>query len=1185
MAQYKEFTLCISPNTATITSVSNVIDVSTWSVSGDYVCADIAAMSSVESFTIRAEGYEDYILDNSLVDSGSYYITLTPIVTIESEIQRIKNNVSNAYSVCNSKGATMPEVRNVANLSNCIRSIETGDASTVGKYIVKVIDYDGTVLKEGRANEGDTFNLPASPLGSEGKTFHSWSSPVTITSGSITVPNQDVIIGATYTVEGVDTTSGYCEFDITLNDRTGLNVTLNMTGNKDWGDGTTDTLTTHEYEEEGNYTIICDGTISGSLSISMNIFGSVSDNGKYICTEARLDNITTIPYYSFNRCISLKRVTFSNDITTIESNGFYQCFGLTDILLPSTITTIGSNCFNTCYSLKDLILPNGITTIGGYAFSNCTALSNAIIPNTITGTALGNGLIFNGCQSLKNIVLPKGITAIGQSSFGGCCILEHISIPDTVTSLGLGVFASCYALKHVTLPNNITSIGQNLFNFCYSLQETNIPNGVTRIDISAFAGCYNLTSITIPNTVTYIGNSAFYNCGIINITIPNSVTEIGSGAFQNCNNLTSVIMSDSITSLNYQTFDSCFNLTSIKLSGNLSTIDYSAFNNCFSILDYDFSGCTTIPTLNNINTFTNINKLATIKVPFNLYLDWVEATNWSTYSDYIYGGVPATITFNTTPNTMKVYVRDVLVEGNELSWCGDRCSYVCLEGIGNTLKRHSNILQDIEEGGVYIVPVNVTSYNTNTITVNTGESDCNVKLIIDGKEYTATPSVSDNTKYVFELYSNEDVEITCRVTHPLAVKPIEVSVTYEGTNLTIDGTGLTLGYNTYSKMGDTSTNGSAYVLNSSDSVSSWFDGNTSNYSSLRYSYLTTSYGVVREFDNAIELGKVVFYPYSTSAGDSPQNWIIQGRNSSSDTWTTIGKYHIHDYYSSLPNTNPIELIIDCDTSYKMYRYLVTESTSANEYSSYAYVRELEMYELVVIPFDMSKKKTFTLTTNVSGCTAYIINSNGVKMEFNTGGTNINGIAVIEDNEVVTLYVEKDGYTKYIETITGDTSVNSYSKNVTLEEKHVDVDLTPGITSYGWKVSSKTNPQESLGWEMYESDMKNIDSGYAVMKVTVDGDYYNEFTLYINSYAESSCDYTYCTKLDSTTYNSTGSPYIQGQTTSGFQYGPETFDTNHYRTITYTDIPSGEHFFYVVFKTDGSSHSYYDAGFVLIDLNQ
>ena len=47
-------------------------------------------------------------------------------MTIASEIQRIQNNIADAYTSCNSKGATMPATQNSANLANCIDSISGG---------------------------------------------------------------------------------------------------------------------------------------------------------------------------------------------------------------------------------------------------------------------------------------------------------------------------------------------------------------------------------------------------------------------------------------------------------------------------------------------------------------------------------------------------------------------------------------------------------------------------------------------------------------------------------------------------------------------------------------------------------------------------------------------------------------------------------------------------------------------------------------------------------------------------------------------------------------------------------------------------------------------------------------------------------------------------------------------------
>lgn len=44
-------------------------------------------------------------------------------MSIASEVERIQNNISDAYNVCNNKGATMPSVQNSNNLASTISSI------------------------------------------------------------------------------------------------------------------------------------------------------------------------------------------------------------------------------------------------------------------------------------------------------------------------------------------------------------------------------------------------------------------------------------------------------------------------------------------------------------------------------------------------------------------------------------------------------------------------------------------------------------------------------------------------------------------------------------------------------------------------------------------------------------------------------------------------------------------------------------------------------------------------------------------------------------------------------------------------------------------------------------------------------------------------------------------------------
>lgn len=374
-----------------------------------------------------------------------------------------------------------------------------------GDYSVKVVDYDGTVLMEKKGNTGDIIDLPVAPVHDK-LVFQGWSASVDVSNNKVTIADNDVMVGVVYT-----TASGQNEFDITLTKVTGLSVTVNIDGTKDWGDSTSDTATTHTYTAYGDYTIKCNGTIT------KNVFGSTDSAPNYYCKKARL------------------------------------------------VTNIGTNAFYDCFSLNSITLSNVVTRIGNTAFYNCMSLTNVIIPNSVISVGTG---VFQNCHSLNRILIPNSITNIQNS-----------------------IFDSCYSLDNIILPNSVTIINPYAFANCYSLQSIIITDGVTEISTYVFSRCYSLNNIVLPDSVTVIGNGAFAYCySLTNIILPNSITQIKDYAFQGC----------------------------------------------YSLIKYDFSQCSSVPTLSNVNVFNNINKICKIIVPDSLYDEWIAASQWIGYSSYIY---------------------------------------------------------------------------------------------------------------------------------------------------------------------------------------------------------------------------------------------------------------------------------------------------------------------------------------------------------------------------------------------------------------------------------------------------------------------------------------------------------------------------------------------------------------------
>ena len=361
--------------------------------------------------------------------------------------------------------------------------VSYGERVPVTGFLVRVIDYDGTVLKSERLNEGATFTLPSQPSHT-GLVFQAWSSPVTITDNTVTVANSDITIGATYT-----TASGLSEFDITLTVPTGLTVTLNMDGTKDWGDGTSDTSTSHTYANVGDYTITCDGSTM-TTSSSSGLFGQSS---------------SAINYY-------VKDVRLGSSVISIGAYAFRNCYSLTSITIPGSVTNISNYAFYDCYSLTSITIPSSVTSISNYAFAYCCSLTSITIPGSVTNIS---NRAFYFCNSLTSVTIPSSVTSVGESAFTFCYSLTSVTIPGSVTSIGTYAFQVCYSLMNAEILEGATSIGSSMFSSCYSLTSVTIPSSVTSIGTSAFSGCSSLASVEIPNGVTSISNSAFSGCSSV----------------------------------------------------------------------------------------------------------------------------------------------------------------------------------------------------------------------------------------------------------------------------------------------------------------------------------------------------------------------------------------------------------------------------------------------------------------------------------------------------------------------------------------------------------------------------------------------------------------------------------------------------------------------------------------------
>lgn len=178
-------------------------------------------------------------------------------------------------------------------------------------------------------------------------------------------------------------------------------------------------------------------------------------------------------------------------------------------------------------------------------------------------------------------------------------------------------------------------------------------------------------------------------------------------------------------------------------------------------------------------------------------------------------------------------------------------------------------------------------------------------------------------------------------------------------------------------------------------------------------------------------------------------------------------------------------------------------------------------------------------------------------------------------------------------ISGDQSILVTSKDIVPEVSsltlHAYYSEQP-VCSYEvdlngqWRTStSQSNPDSSAYDGVYESNSNyNVGNGYAKMYVRISG--YDEFTIYIRSYGESSYDYTlaFNEDVDVTSNPSTSTSGVKVHTSGNQQSGQA---IGNYTKVTYTNLAGGSHFICVVYRKDGSVNSGNDRGYVLIPSSQ
>ena len=397
-------------------------------------------------------------------------------MTIAEEINDLKSRVSSAYDACVEKGATIPTVKNTANLPECIRSISGGSPSPSplpppASYedVCKEVEFCQSKLVEqgGKSTyAGAWIGLRYSGIDYENFTLGS--------SNVVAVRTSD---GAFYSY---------------AND--GANVTHHWDNSKDFG------IPGIETQHKFNWVI---------YYFSEN---SIVSNSSYLDC-AKVVNIV----YVFDMDLKFYSVTSGsthNSYGLSRYNDILQSFDFIDNhrCYGNTSTDFSYFCSNCSYLTK---LPDNLDTSSGTNFSNfcrnCYALTK-LPDNLDTSSGTDFSQFCSNCHSLTK--LPDSLDTSSGTNFAYFCYscLALTKLPDNLdTSSGTNFSnfcQNCYALTK--LPDNLdTSSGTNFFYFCrncYALTKLpdNLDTSSSGTNFSYFCqNCYTLTKANIILPAAY----------------------------------------------------------------------------------------------------------------------------------------------------------------------------------------------------------------------------------------------------------------------------------------------------------------------------------------------------------------------------------------------------------------------------------------------------------------------------------------------------------------------------------------------------------------------------------------------------------------------------------------------------------------------------------------------------------
>lgn len=241
------------------------------------------------------------------------------------------------------------------------------------------------------------------------------------------------------------------------------------------------------------------------------------------------------------------------------------------------------------------------------------------------------------------------LIANGNTDIGRCTMLRRVEVGARATTITNKTFQACSRLESISIPQNVEVKGYLTFNQATQLRVIVIQS-ITNV-VRTFYDCTNLRAIAGPGTMDYTDLYTLSRTAVrqLNAAVTTAYTMQALervhikavngrvGDFSGDPSLLEATIPADATTFVAAAFQGDNALRRVTCLGDIASIPAQVFQRCYPLRFVDFTHCTAVPTLANVNAFDATHAQLEIRVPASLADAWKAATNWSSLADHIVG--------------------------------------------------------------------------------------------------------------------------------------------------------------------------------------------------------------------------------------------------------------------------------------------------------------------------------------------------------------------------------------------------------------------------------------------------------------------------------------------------------------------------------------------------------------------